>query len=102
VDLSRVAELEAEELEIRVSWLISPLAAAQPPSAQMLCQVTRPVTAAYTPWFRAPEHTVLLRRIAIVGRFLLGPQPSADANAMDAWVMDGRLPSTVQAAFDRW
>jgi hypothetical protein len=68
----------------------------------MTCQVVHPVTAAYTLWFRAPEHTPLLRRIAAAGRFLLGVEAAEDRPALDAWLMDGRLPSTVRAALDRW
>jgi hypothetical protein len=102
VDLFRVAALEGEGPEVRVGWLVSPLVSPRAPSIEMTCQVVRPVTAAYTLWFRAPEHTQLLRRIATVGRFLLGIEPAEHRAALEAWVMDGRLPSTVQAALDQW
>jgi hypothetical protein len=100
-DLFRVTDLEQEPPETRVAWLVSPPTGRER-SIQMTCQVVRPVTTAYTLWFRAPEHTALLRRIGATGRFLLGIQPTVDEDAVDAWVMDGRLPSTVQTALDQW
>jgi hypothetical protein len=102
VDLFRVTRLEGEGPEVRVGWLVSPLVSPRAPSIQMTCQVVQPVRAAYTLWFRAPEHTQLLRRIAAAGRFLRGVKSTEERAALDAWVMDGRLPSTVQAALDRW
>jgi hypothetical protein len=101
VDLFRVAELDGEQPEIQVGWLVSPLSGQQR-SIQMTCQVVRPVKAAYSLWFQAPEHTALLRRIATAGQFLLGVQPSEDIGAVNAWIMDGRLPSTVRATLDHW
>ena len=101
-DLFRVAELDGEHPELRVGWLVSPLNPRRERSIQMTCQVVRPVRAAYTLRFCAPEHTELLRRIAAAGRFLLGAKSAEDTAMVDAWVMDGRLPSIVQAALDRW
>ena len=97
-----MTRLEGEGPEVRVGWLVSPLVSPRAPSIQMTRQVVRPVRAAYTLRFRAPEHTELLRRIAAAGRFLLGAKSAEDTAMVDAWVMDGRLPSTVQAALDRW
>jgi len=98
----RVTRLEGEGPEVRVGWLVSPLVSPRAPSIQMTCQVVQPVRAAYTLWFRAPEHTQLLRRIAAAGRFLLGVESAERRTALDAWVIDGRLPSTAQAALDQW
>ncbi|MBV9327470.1 MAG: hypothetical protein JO352_27330 [Chloroflexi bacterium] len=101
VDLFRVADQEQDMPEVHVGWLVAPLSF-QPRWIRMTCQVVRPVKAAYTIDFQAPEHTTLLRRIAAAGRFVLGVQPAEHTEALDGWIADGRLPSTVQAALERW
>lgn len=100
-DLFRVSELEREQPSVRVGWLVSPTSGADR-SIQMTCHVDRPVTTAYTLWFRAPEHTALMRRIATAGRFLLGVQPEEEVPDLEAWVVDSPLPGIVRAALDRW
>jgi hypothetical protein len=100
VELFRVAEVDGEP-EIAVGWLVSPLSI-RDRWIQMTCQVVRPVKAAFTLQFQDPEHTVLLRRIAAAERFLLGVQPTEDVGAVDAWIADGHLPSTVRMALERW
>lgn len=100
-DLFRVSELERVQPSIRVGWLVSPTSGPDR-SIQMTCHVDRPVTTAYTLWFRAPEHTALMRRIATASRFLLGIQPEEDAPDLEAWVVDSPLPGIVRAALDRW
>jgi len=100
-DLFRVSELQGEQPSVRVDWLVSPTSGLDR-SIQMTCHVDRPVTTAYTLWFRAPEHTALMRRIATAGRFLLGIQPEEDVPDLEAWVVDSPLPGIVRAALERW
>ena len=91
-DLFRVSELEREQPSVRVGWLVSPTSGADR-SIQMTCHVDRPVTTAYTLWFRAPEHTALMRRIATAGRFLLGVQPEEEVPDLEVWVVDSPYPA---------